>query len=395
MDKLECVFCGKKYPLNIFSPFCPACREPLLVSYTKKKRGFHFEKNLAIDVFEDFLPLDKIDSALSLGEGDTPLLELRNLSKIFDLPLLYGKNESVNPTASFKDRGTAVAIQKAVSLGFRKIGTVSTGNMAGSTAAYAARAGSLAFVFVKEDTSKEKILAAGIHGAKIFRVRGNYRSLFDKSFEIGRKRGIYFMNSVDPFRIEGYKVTAYEVFLQLGWKMPQYIFIPVSAGGHIIGFMRGFDDLKAAGLIRKYPIFIGVQALGCAPLARAFAAGRLKFTPFLNPKTVAHAISNPDPPGGNIVLKMIRERGGILTSVTDADILRAQSLLAKYEGIFCDPASATVMAALLALKRKMVFEPSEKLVLVITGSGLKTLEDLDAAKVHAREAELEGLEDLF
>jgi threonine synthase len=392
MEKLECVFCAKSFPLDIFFPFCPDCGEPLLVPRTKRRRTFHTERKLAVEIFKNFLPLPKIDPALSLGEGDTPLLELDNLMARYRLPHVLAKNETVNPTSSFKDRGSVVAVQKAVSLGLKTIGTISTGNMAGSTAAYAAKAGLKSVILVKEDTTKEKILAAGIYGPILVKVKGDYGRLFNKSFEIGRRHGIYFMNSVDPFRIEGYKVTGYEIFLQLGARSPEYVFAPVSAGGHLIGLMRAFLDLKEEGLIRKIPVFVGVQARGCCPIARAFALGRGHVTSFRNPRTIAHAISNPSPPGGNIVLKMIRENKGLLLAVSEAEILRAQKELAEYEGLFCDPASATVLAGCLRMAKKNSFKPNTRIVLVLTGSGLKTIEDLDIARIDYHEANVNGLE---
>ncbi|MGA2585823.1 MAG: threonine synthase [Candidatus Aminicenantales bacterium] len=392
MDSLECLFCHRRFPLDVFFPFCPDCDEPLLVRGSKKPRAFRTDKKLAIEVFRDFLPLRKIDPDLSLGEGDTPLIRLGQLMSKFDLPLVLAKNETVNPTSSFKDRGTVVAVQKAVALGLKRIGTISTGNMAGSTAAYAAKAGLQCVIFVKEDTTREKILAAGIYGPALFKVRGDYGRLFRKSFEIGRKYGIYFMNSVDPFRIEGYKATGFEIFLQLEARAPGYIIVPVSAGGHLIGLMRAFLDLKKEGMIRKMPVFIGVQARGCSPLARASASGKTAFSIFPNPRTIAHAISNPNPPGGNIVLKMIRENQGMMVGVTDAEILKAQKILAEEEGLFCDPASATVAAAFLRLAGRREWKSRDRIVLVITGSGLKTIEDLDEASIRYHEASLESLE---
>ena len=392
MEHLECLFCRKKYPVDNFHPFCPSCHEPLLVARSRRKRTFHLEKELAIEKFLDFLPLPEIVPHLSLGEGQTPLIRLSRTMKKFDLPPLYAKNETANPTASFKDRGTIVAVHKAISLGFKKIGTVSTGNMAGSTAAYAAKAGLRSFIFVKQDTSPEKIFSAGIYGPVLFTVRGDYGRLFRQSFEIGKKFGIYFMNSVDPFRIEGYKVTGYETFFQLDSRPPRYIFVPASAGGHIIGLLRAFQDLTGEGLITKCPTFVGVQARGCSPLARAFSRKKATFSRFPNPRTIAHAISNPNPPGGNIVLKLLRENRGMILSVSDTEILRAQRWLAEQEGIFCDPASATTLAGLLQLSKITSFGARDQIVLVITGSGLKTLDDMDMFKINAQESSLKSLE---
>lgn len=187
-------------------------------------------------------------------------------------------------------------------------------------------------------------------------------------------------------------MTGYEVFLQLGAQSPEFLFVPVSAGGHLIGLMRAFIDLKDEGLIRKIPVFVGVQARGCSPLARAFSRGQTSFTRFPDPRTIAHAISNPNPPGGNIVLKMLRENKGMLIAVSDAEIIKAQKLLAEREGLFCDPASATVLAGVFRLAKKRIFKDRDRIVLVITGSGLKTIEDLDIARIDYHEGAVDGLE---
>jgi len=259
MDKLECLFCSKAFGLDIHRPFCPECGEPLLVHLeSRHPRAFHHGGRLAIEIFRDFLPLGKVEPRLSLGEGNTPLLELSRLRMKFDLPPVFAKNEAQNPTGSFKDRGTVVAVQKARELGLSRIGTISTGNMAGSTAAYAAKAGMKSIIFVKGDTTREKLLAAGLYGPLLVKVKGTYGDLFRKSFDVGRAHGIYFMNSVDPFRIEGYKTAGFEVFFQSGGKAPDYLFVPVSAGGHLMGLMRAFQDLRAEKLISRMPVFVAV-----------------------------------------------------------------------------------------------------------------------------------------
>src|SRR4030043_583466 len=198
MDRLECLFCGRKYPLDLFEVFCPECHEPMLVSSTPRKRSMALERSLSLEKYQSFLPLAHVDKTLSRGECNTPLVLLERVRSIHHLPLVYAKNETVNPTQSFKDRGTAVAVQKAVALGIKRIGTVSTGNMAGSTAASGAKAGVKTFVLLKGDTPVDKIRAAGGYGPILLKVRGGYGDLFASCLELGRERGIYFMNSVDP-----------------------------------------------------------------------------------------------------------------------------------------------------------------------------------------------------
>jgi len=391
MEKLECIFCQKTYPLDLFFPFCPECKEPLLISYPAKKRKFFFQGE-GLERYLDFLPLREIRHDLILGEGSTPLLRLNRLQEKLNLSSVLAKNETTNPTHSFKDRGSAIAIQKAVSLGIDRIGTVSTGNMAVSTAAYGARAGLKTYIFLKEDISQEKLLSAALYDPVLVTVQGDYGHLFRQSYVLGQKLKIYFMNSVDPFRIEGYKVTGFEIFLQLNRQAPQYIFVPLSSGGHLIGLMRAFLDLKQEGLIQNYPTFVGVQAKGCSPIAQAYAQRKSKYKRTDKPDTIAQAISNPDPPGGNIVLKMIRENKGIIIDASDKEILAAQKMLVEEEGLFCQPASATALAALLKLSENMEFESHDKIVLIITGSGIKAVQALKSLKLNIHQASLSNLE---
>ena len=393
MDRFECLFCRKSYPHDPFSPFCPGCHEPLFIApRSGRKKTVHPEEPHPLKKYFDFLPLDDFDPRLSLGEGDTPLLPLERLGRSLPgIPRLFAKNEAQNPTGSFKDRGTALAIQKALSLGFRKVGTVSTGNMAASTAAYGARAGVPATVLLKEGTSSTSLRAAGIFGPDLVAVKGDYGRLFYDSLALGRELGIYFMNSIEAFRVEGYKVTGFEVFDQLGGRVPGHVVVPLSSGGHLIGLMRAFEDLEREGLADRYPTFVGVQASGCAPLARAFEKRLLRYERLDRAETIAHAISNPAPPGGNAALKMIADHKGVILSVSDAEMLEAQRDLASSEGLFCQPESAATLAGLRRLAARADLPPDEPVVLILTGSGLKTPHVLESQSIAVRESSLEGL----
>jgi threonine synthase len=395
MDLVECLFCRKTLPHDAFAPFCQDCGEPLFISPASGPgpRTVRSDRPLPLEKFADFLPLRSFNAALSLGEGGTPLVPLGKLGAELGVQGLFAKNEAQNPTGSFKDRGTVVAIQKALSLGFKKVGTVSTGNMAASTAAYGARAGLKTYVLLKEGTPRTSLQAAGIFGPTLISVRGDYGRLFYQSLEIGKKLGIYFMNSIDPFRVEGYKVTGFEIFLQLGGRQaPRFVFVPLSSGGHLLGLMRAFEDLERAGLVSGYPTFVGVQAEGCAPLVRAFESGKAKYERLSEVRTIAHAISNPAPPAGNAVLKLIRDHDGILISVSDGDMVAAQRTLAAAEGLFCQPESAVTLAGLLKLREKRVMSEDGSSVLVLTGSGLKAPQALDPLPLKVRELDLDDLE---
>jgi threonine synthase len=198
------------------------------------------------------------------------------------------------------------------------------------------------------------------------------------------------MNSVDPLRIEGYKLSGFEIFLQLKNEAPSFIFIPVSSGGHLIGLIRAFLDLKQEGWIQNFPTFVGVQARGCSPITRPYASGKSKVKRIRKAETIAHSISNPDPPGGNILLKLMRETNGMMLDVSDREILKAQKMLAGLEGIFCEPASATTLAGLLSGKVKV--SSNDQVVLVITGSGLKTMDSVKTQKINLSKASLSTLD---
>lgn len=394
-EEFRCIFCGKSYPVNIFQSFCFDCHEPLLYYASKKGQKIFKRSAHPLEKFTDFLPLSRFDLDLSLGEGNTPLIPLKHISQEMHFPILYAKNEYTNPTSSFKDRGTTIAVQKAVSIGITKIGTVSTGNMASSTAAYGAKAGLKAIVLVKDDTADNKLLSAGMYAPHLIKVKGDYGALFWESFNLGKTYNIYFSNSVDPFRIEGYKVIGLEMYSQLNLQTPDYLFVPVSSGGHLIGLMKAFLELKHIGWISKLPFFVGIQASGSSPIAKAFQDNKEKYARIEKSKTIAHAISNPDPPGGNIVLKLIRENSGIILDVTDQEILEAQSLLAKREGLFCLTASATTLAGLIKFSQKHKFKERDKIVLILTGTGLKGLEHIDKHSLDLHTTPLEDLQSII
>ncbi len=395
MESFVCVSCSKSYRVDPCQTFCPECHEPLLYTDSRKKKKFHFTYQSSLKIFSDFLPLSGTDTDLSLGEGNTPLIRLRNVEKKFELPPLLAKNETVNPTYSFKDRGTVVAVKKAISLGFERIGTVSTGNMAASTAAYGAKAGIKTFVLVKEETTSEKLIAVGIYNPVLIKVGGDYGELFRKSFLMGKENNIYFMNSVDPFRIEGYKATGFEIFLQLNQVIPDFLFVPVSSGGHLIGIIRAFQDLKRYGFSKKFPYFIGIQAEGCSPIAAAFQNNQDIVQRIVKAKTIAQAISNPDPSAGNLLLRMIREVGGAILMVSDEKIQEAQSLLAELEGLFVQPASATALAGLLAFKKQRKLKHDSTVVLILTGSGLKVSSSLALSNIRVQHSSLSDLPEII
>lgn len=367
--------------MESFIQRCEICNEPLELELLK---GEIREGKTVWERYRDFYPFE-LGIEYSLGEGETPLTKVQKLSEELEVEL-YIKNETLNPTWSFKDRGTFVGIHRALKLGFKRIGTVSTGNMAASVASYGQRFGLETYILVSSSIPEEKLLPIAVYGPKLIKVFGDYGELYFRSLEIGRRNGIYFINSDDPFRIEGYKTISFEIAESF---VPDYVLIPTSSGGLFRGILKGFLELKESRIIRKIPTLICVQARGCSPIYRAFIEGKDKIVRFKNPNTIAHAIENPYPPSGNDVLRKLRKYRGLCIAVSDEEILNAQRELAK-EGIFVQPASAVGIAALKKLRGEEDISKGERVVSIITGSGLKFLGAL-GRKLDIQECTLEIL----
>ncbi len=373
-----CTGCQKKYPLDRTFPRCDDCFEPLEVEITQgeisKKRNYisnNYTLNQNIlDRYASFYPLSRINHKLSLREGFTPLIPTNQLSSILDLDNLYLKNETVNPTWSFKDRGTFVCLQHAKNLGYTRIGTVSSGNMAVSVAAYGARANMQTFILVSSDMPLEKIQPILIYNPVLIKVKGDYGQLYYESLKIGQETGIYFLNSDVPFRVEGSKSISFEICEQLGYDVPEYVVIPTSSGGNSRGIIKGFLEFYQQGLINRLPRIICVQLEGCAPIYQAWKNKDEKISPVQEPKAIDHAIANPYPPSGNELLRKLRMYDGMVTTVSDNEALESQVLLAK-EGIFAQPAAAVSIAAIKKLRANGIIDKKNKCVAIITGSGLK------------------------
>ncbi|WP_040550006.1 pyridoxal-phosphate dependent enzyme, partial [Pyramidobacter piscolens] len=281
---LRCKTCGAEYGAER-APFRCACGEPLDLAWD----GFGIDANERCQSrrYAAFYPFEAGEWR-SLGEGGTPLVKLEALAKELGLAEVAVKNESANPTWSFKDRGTASCIAHARALGYAKVGTVSSGNMAASVAAYAAAAGMEAFILVKGNVADEKLAPIAIYGPHLLRVAGPYEELYRESLRLGAERGIYFMNSDVPFRVAGSRTIAYEIAEDRGFRVPDWVIVPVSAGGNLRGIVNGFEDLRRAGLTDRLPRFICAQTASVAPVASAFAAGSARISRFPDNETIAH-----------------------------------------------------------------------------------------------------------
>jgi len=317
-----------------------------------------------IERYKDYLPSLDPKAIITLHEGNTPLIRARRLETLFDHDLkIYLKCEGLNPTGSFKDRGMALAISKALEAGSQAVICASTGNTAASAAAYAARAGLKAFVLIPQgNVALGKLAQAIMHGARVIQIGG----LFDEALQIVRRIGersnVTIVNSINPFRIEGQKTAAFEICDELE-EAPDYQALPVGNAGNITAYWRGYKEYYERGKIKKLPKLLGFQAEGAAPLVHGHVVE--------NPQTIATAIRIGNPASGKQALQARDESGGVITAVSDQEILEAYRLIAEWEGIFCEPASAASVAGILKLNETRFFPKGATIVCTLTGHGLK------------------------
>lgn len=389
---LFCTKCGQAYSIKELHHRCAICNEPLEVQLIDRGTisGGNPLTQSVLERYADFLPFLAIDRDIFLGEGFTPLVKSENLAEKLNIDALYLKNEAQNPTWSFKDRGTVAGVQHARKLGYRRIGTVSTGNMAPSVAAYAQKAGMEAFILVSHNITAEKVNPIAIYHPHLIKVDGDYGNLYYESLKIGQANHIYFINSDAPLRIEGSKTIAFEICEQLHFDMPDYVVIPTSAGGNLRGIEKGFREFEACGLIDKIPKIICAQASGCSPIYNAFHTRQDEISRVPHPRTIAHGIENPFPPSGNQTLRLLKRNGGLAIAVPDEKTLQAQALLAE-NGLFVQPESAVPIAAIQTLRSANILTGKEKIVSIITGSGLKFTEAFTYHKLNAVECKLEEI----
>ncbi len=322
--------------------------------------------------FAGFLPVD-IDGGISLGEGNTPLLPAgKALSEHTGIGQLLLKNETMNPTWSFKDRGSLTTIAMARQMGEPVTATISTGNMGNSIAAYGARSGIRAVVFVPDYAPLEKIRAMAIHGATVVKVTAPDYSLMKREI-LGLAAGLNLriVSGNGPIRTEGYKLTAFEMYEQLEGRVPGFIAVPTSACGHIRGIFKGYRELREAGLTDRLPRMIVVQAANVNPVVSAIREGRDRVVP-VEGQTIAEAITSGDPPGGDEIVLKARQHGWLAEDVTEEEILEAQRRLAG-AGYFVEPAAATPLAAVRKLRAAGKIGEEDTVVLMLTGSGLKDM----------------------
>jgi threonine synthase len=377
IKSLTCIECGQSHQAKILYS-CERCGGILDIEYNQEAFGEENKNETGIWKYRSFLPVAEEVEPVSLGEGNTPLLRMPSLEMELGQEEIYFKNEAANPTLSFKDRPLSVALTVAKQFKAAGVVTASTGNTGVAAAAYAARAKLPCEIYVPKNTAKEKLALMEIYGAEIKLVAGNFSDAYLVAAQQAEKTGRFNLTStfLNPYAIEGDKTLAYEIFDQFGG-VPDWIVIPIGAGPLLVACCKGFKELQAAGLTLKLPRMAGVQAANCAPIVEAYEKGSDKVEPWPHPiNTVAGGIADPlttYPKDGTRTLKAIYESRGCGIAVEDEKTLYYQKKLAKEEGIFAEPSSATAIAALEIMKEKGLLQQNESVVSVITGHGLKDL----------------------
>lgn len=377
---LRCVFCNAEYPLEILYG-CRACGGTLEVVYdyarafTEEPFAAH-PKRKDLWRYRALLPLRPETKPVTLGEGGTPLTRAGRLVEYVGHELLYLKNETVNPTLSFKDRPLTVGVTAARQFGVGAVVAASTGNTAAATAAYAARAKLPCRLYVPRETPPEKLTLMRAYGAGVVEVDGDFSAAHARAVQVAEAEGAFNLTStfLNPYALEGDKTPAYEIFEQLG-DAPDWLVIPVGAGPLLVGCFKGFRELQLAGKISRPPRLVAVQARGCAPLVRAFEAGKEEVESWKEPpRTIAGGIADPltgYPRDGTRTLRTVRASNGLAVAVGDEETLESLKATAACEGLFVEPAAATAVAAARFLVRAGKVAPRESLVCVLTGHGLK------------------------
>ncbi|WP_322797251.1 threonine synthase [Tepidiforma sp.] len=376
---LRCRECHREYPLEA-RHVCDFCFGPVEVTYNydairKAVSRERIERGPAsLWRYRDYLPCDP-DAAIDIGAGFTPLVRAKNLGRALGLNNLYIKNDTVNPTWSFKDRVVAVASSRARELGYAKLACASTGNLANSVSAHAAAAGMEAVVFIPHDLELGKVLGSSIYGPTLVKVRGNYDAVNRLCAELAGSYNWAFVNvNVRPYYSEGSKTLGFEVAEQLGWRAPDHCVVPIASGSLFVKIRKGLQELWKTGLIDEPKTRMsGAQAAGCSPVATAWQEGSMNFRP-QRPNTIAKSLAIGNPADGYYSLVQLKETGGACGSVTDEEIVAGMKLLAETEGIFAETAGGVTVASLKQLAEQGRIHPDELTVAFITGAGFKTVE---------------------
>ncbi len=375
---LRCRECGRDdYPLAALH-VCEFCFGPLEVVYDDDairkavSRELIASRPATLWRYREFLPCDP-EMAIDIGAGFTPLIHAKNLGKALGLPNLYIKNDTANPTWSFKDRVVAVASSRARELGYEKLACASTGNLANSVSAHAAASGMEAIVLIPDDLEAAKVLGSSIYSPTLVKVHGNYDAVNRLCAELAGGHNWAFVNvNVRPYYAEGSKTLGFEVAEQLGWRAPDHCVAPIASGSLFVKIRKGLNELARAGLIDEPKTRMSAsQATGCSPVATAWAEGSMNFRP-QRPNTIAKSLAIGNPADGYYSLVQLRDTDGACASVDDEEIVAGIRLLAETEGIFAETAGGVTIAGVRQLAASGRIDPDELVVAFITGAGFKT-----------------------
>ena len=387
---LQCRECKKEYD-TAFKYICDDCFGPLDVKYSFpqiSKNTFANRENTYWRYFE-LLPIEDKSNIISINAGMTPLVKAKSLGEKLGLNNLYIKNDSVNPTFSFKDRPAGVAISKAKEFGLSAVGCASTGNLASATAAHAAKGGFPCHIFAPSDIEMAKIAQALSYGANYVAVDGTYDDANRIAAQIGDSKGIGIVNiNMRSHYVEGSKTLAYEVAEQLDWSVPDHLIVPVGSGAMLNAICKGFEELQTVSLLTNVSNMhmIAAQPHGCAPIVDAFKSNSKEVIPVEIPDTIAKSLAIGDPGDGRYVLKRLQQYNGFAEEANNKEILDAIILLAKTEGIFTEPAGGVSVSVLQKMIEQGKIDKNDRVVCYVTGNGLKATESimqvLHKPKIH-------------
>ena len=375
---MACRNCGQRQSIAL-AYVCPACFGPLEVTYDYAVAGATLTREAiarrpsGVWRYLELLPVEAAP-ARSLPVGSTPLLTADRLAPHLGLERLWLKDDTRNPSLSFKDRAVAMAVAKAVDFGVEALACASTGNLAGATAAAAAAVGLPAYVFIPADLEPAKIDHALAYGATVVPIAGTYDDVNRLCLEVADETGWGFVNiNLRPYYAEGSKTLAFEIAEALGWRSPDVVVGPVASGAMFTRVARGFEELADLGLIERRPIrFVGAQATGCAPVATAFAAGSDDIVPVREPDTIVRSLAIGNPADGRYALELARASGGSIEAVEDSVTAASIRDVARLEGLYPETAGGVTLGAVAAARRRGVIRPGDEVVALLTGNGLKT-----------------------
>jgi len=383
VTQLECALCGLRHEPNVLQNLCVECGKPLLVRYDLEAAAQTLtpdslkEREASLWRYREVLPVEDWNNTVSFGEGWTPLLNAQRLADTLPVELnLYVKDEGQNPTQSFKARGMTTAISMAKELGVNKVAVPSAGNAAGALAAYAARAGMEAYIFMPSDTPRANIVECQQTGANVTLIDGLITDCGKIVAERKEAEGWFDVSTLkEPYRVEGKKTMGYELGEQLNWTLPDIILYPTGGGTGLIGMWKAFDEMQQMGWIgKKRPRMVSVQSSGCAPIVRAFENGERFAAEFENAETVASGLRVPKAIGDFLILDALRASNGTAVAVSDEELIKAVGEIGAMTGIFCAPEGAACWSALRKLVNEGFVQRGETVVIFNTGSGVKYLE---------------------